>query len=111
MYSALCLLSGELLAAFVSAGQNYFVRQTFARGENENDKAIRAFLISHYSDYKQALEHFEAVAADRNRFMYRWSEPDDRKRLQLAATQPNGFRIYSSVVMPGWEVKAEKLLK
>jgi len=111
MFNPLCLFISELLAAFVSSGQKYFVRQTFSRGLDANDKTIRAFLFSHYSDYGQAYEHFEAIAKDGNRFLYRWSEPDDRKRLKLAASQPSGFRIYASVVMPGWEGKAEKALK
>ena len=111
MFNPLCLYSSELLAAFVSSGQKYFVRQAFSRGSDANDKTILAFLISHYNDYGQAYEHFEAIASDSNRFLYRWSEPDHRKRLELAASQPSGFRIYASVVRPGWEGKAEKALK
>jgi len=111
MFNPLCLLTGELLEAFVSSGQKYFVRQTFIRGSDVNDKSKRAFLFSHYSDYGQALEHFEAIAKDGSRYLYRWSEPEDQKRLRLAASQPVGYRIYASVVMPGWKEKADKALK
>jgi len=111
MFNPLCIFGKELLEAFVASGQKYFVRQTFNRGLNPTDKTNRAFLISHYRDYGQALEHFEAIAHDHNRYLYRWSEPDDRNRLQVAAGQPQGFRIYASVVMPDWQEKAEKALK
>ena len=110
MFNPLCLFSSELLAAFISSGQKYFVRQTFRRGADVDNKTAGTFLISHYSDYGQAFEHFEAVAKDRNRYLYRWSESVDRKRLELAATQPAGFRIFASVVMPDWEKRAEKAL-
>jgi hypothetical protein len=107
MFNPLCLLSRELLDAFVASGQKYFVRQTFIRG---NDKTNRGFLVSHYADFSQAYEHFEAIAADANRYLYRLSEPDDFRRLLKAASQPTGFRVYASVVIPGREKKAEKSL-
>jgi hypothetical protein len=111
MFNPLCIFSSELLEAFVKSGQKYFVRQSFNRGLISNEKLNHAFLISHYSDFGQAYEHFEAIAQDHHRRLYRWSEPDDRNRLQLAATQPAGYTIYASVVMPGWKEKAERELK
>jgi hypothetical protein len=111
MFNPLCPFGKELLEGFVTSGQKYFVRQTFNRGLNLNDKSKRAFLISHYRDFGQAFEHYEAIAQDRNRYLYRWSEPADRKRLLIAASQPSGFRIFASVVMPDWQEKAERALK
>ena len=111
MFNPLCLFSKELLAAFVSSGQKYFVRQTFNRGRNSSDTTVRSFLISHYNDYKQAFEHFEAIAQDPNRYLYRWSEPEHRKRLEAAASQPTGFKIFAGVVMPDWKEKADRALK
>jgi hypothetical protein len=107
MFNPLCMLSRKLLDAFIASGQKYFVRQTFNRG---GDKMHRGYLISHYTDFGQAYEHFEAIASDPHRYLYRVSEPEDIRRLQKASSQPAGYRIYASVVTPGWEKSVEKTL-
>lgn len=112
MFNPLCLLSEKLLDAFVKSGKKYFVRQTYDRGINLADKDIKGcFLISHYSDLHDARQHYEALSADTYRFLYDWHHPEDQKRLKLAAAQPEGYKVFASVVMPDWQKRAEKMLK
>ena len=112
MFNPLCLFNAKILEAFVKAGKTHFVRQTYSRALALNDQHLKGcFLITHYADEGEAKQHYEAVQSDANRFLYDWSNERHRRRLHLAATQPPGYKIYASVVMPGWEKEAAQVLK
>jgi hypothetical protein len=112
MFNPLCLLSPELLDAFVKAGHLYFVRQAYPRAKNLIDTHIKGyFLITHHKTLNNATEHFEAIKKDGNRYLYDWNKPTDREKIKAAAAQPEGYKIYASVVMPDVQQKAELVLK
>ena len=98
------LYSPELLQALLKAGHTHFVRQTYERGvaafQESKDKA---FLISHYDNESRAGMHFEALAKDPYRFLYRVSDPGELGKLHIAAGQPPGFRIYTPMLLHSWK--------
>ena len=112
MFNPLCLFSSELLDALVKAGQVYFVRQTYNRGKTILDDDIKGFfLITHYPDLRGSKEHYEALINDGNRFLYEWSNPEHQTKLKIASAQPQGYKVFASLVMPDVKIRAEKVLK
>ena len=104
MYNPFALWTEEALNSFVEEGHRYFVRQTFNRGKDafdENNKGC--FLFCHYTDYTNAKEHFDALKNDVHRFLYDWEDEDHKKKLRMAASQPQGYKIYTNTFMPDWE--------
>ena len=106
------LLSSALLDAFLRAGKVYFVRNSYRVLFNGTgvDKTGN-FIITHYDDEAKARAHYNAVENDRHRFYYDWNIEEHRKRLQYAATQPENYRIYSTLFIPGWKNKISRELK
>lgn len=103
MHNPFPLLTGQLLVSFIKTGHKYFVRQTYKRGIDHFDDTIKAaFLISHYSDKSKADIHFKALTADGNRFLYDINEPEHLQKLQTAAEQPKGFKIYTPLLQNEW---------
>jgi hypothetical protein len=112
MFNPLCLFTPELLDAFVKADKRYFVRQSYYRGSSTLEEGIKGnYLITHYSKLNDAREHLEALKTDPFRFLYDWETEEDRNKLIIAAQQPEGYKVYASVVMPDWKTRAEKILK
>lgn len=109
MFNPFTLFSPELLAAFIKAERTYFVRQEFPRGIRDEEN-IRVFLFSHYPDIAFAKEHYGAIAHDSSRKLYNWADEQDREKLLIAASQPTGYKIFSSLVVPDWKERAERLL-
>jgi len=104
MHNPFVLLSSRLLESLIKAGNTFYVRQTYRRGKNELDPLNKAaFLISHYSDYSRAKTHFDALDNDPNRFLYNINEPEHFEKLSRAATQPDGFKIYSPLIQQPWK--------
>lgn len=104
MFSPFAPLTLPLLEAFIKAGRKYFVRQTYLRGRqlvHENIKGY--FIFSHYPDIAQAQHHLGAIAHDPNIFLYDWEKPGDQQKLLIAAGQPTGYQIYSSVFEKDWQ--------
>lgn len=91
----------------VAAGHRFFVRQQAFR--NRRDK--RHFLICHYNAYARAKEHFDVLADDPYRRLYCWEEEEDREKLRTAATQPEGFMIYTNTFVPDWEKQLTRPVK
>ena len=112
MYNPLCLLNADLLDAMTKSGKKYFVRQAYPRGISPDHKpGTRSFLISHYENRNHASQHLEALISDPSKHLYDWNKAEDRVRLKIAASQPDGFVIFAPVVLPDWKEKAEHLLK
>lgn len=103
MHNPLYIFSTEVLEELIKTGHRYFVRQTYRRGYDHTLKA--SFLISHYEEQAKADIHFKALTNDPNRFLYDAQNPERLTKLQIAAAQPEGFRIYTlHLAMEEWKV-------
>ncbi len=94
MYNPFPLLSRGLLKDQIDKGKRWFVRQTFARGMASRLKA--AFLIRGYDAEEKALaqEHLATLSRDGNAFLYDTAEPAHLEKLNVAASQPFGYKIF-----------------
>ena len=98
------LYSPALLAALMKAGHVYFVRQTYARGIDHFEERLKgAFLISHYREEGHARMHYEALQGDRSRYLYNIQESVDLAKLEVAAWQPQGYKVYAPLLLRPWE--------
>lgn len=112
MFNPLYPFTEPLLDAFVKAGKLYFVRNTFNRGFDHFDENIKAcFIITHYDDKAQAMAHYNSISHDKYRCFYEYSIAEDQKKLRIAASQPSGYKIYSSIFVNDWEKRITKELK
>jgi hypothetical protein len=112
MFNPFYPLTNELLNAFVANGKIFFVRQNFERGRNILDNNIREyFLITHYESLTTAMDHYGAISYDRRRFLYHWDNEEHRRKLEIAASSPEGFKIFAAVLKPGWDRPADRILK
>lgn len=103
MHNPLYIFTTEVLEELIKTGHRYFVRQTYKRGLNAELKA--SFLISHYEEQAKADIHFKALVNDPNRFIYNTENSSHLLKLQVAASQPDGFRIYTlHLAMDEWKV-------
>ncbi len=100
MFNPFCLLSKELLDAFIRSGKKYFVRQSFTLNRSSGS---REFMLTHYPDIAFAQEHMGAIEHDPYRQLYRWDDEDHRRRLIIAASQPQGFAIWTALFRKDWE--------
>jgi hypothetical protein len=94
MYNPFPLLTPGLLRDQVAKGKRYFVRQNFPRGYTRPLKA--AFLLRAYEaiDRLTAEQHLAALHHDPYAFLYDVTIQDHLVRLQTAATQPFGYKIF-----------------
>lgn len=111
MFNPFSLFTPALLDAFVKAGKVYYVRQTFKRGIAPGLPLKGCFQISHYSDLPTAEAHYNAIAKDGYRYLYRWESKEDQTKLLTAAGQPSGYRIYANVLEKDWESYISKPLR
>jgi hypothetical protein len=104
MFNPLAPMSQEALLSMVEDGNRYFVRQTFSRARVPFDEGIKGcYLFCHYKEYSHAKEHFDALNTDTERFLYDWEIEEHRKKLEIAASAPPGYRIYTNTFVPDWE--------
>ena len=101
MYNPFPLLTPGLLKDQMAGGKCYFVRQTFPRGCEGRLKA--AFLVRGYGAEERELaeRHFAAIgghpnafARDPNAFLYDVSVRAHVERLEIAAGQPFGYKVF-----------------
>ena len=103
MYNPFPLLTPGLLRDQMARGKSLFVRQTFLRGYEGRLKA--AFLVRGYGAEEKELaeRHFAAVAGgpngleigrDPNAFLYDVLVPAHVERLEIAAGQPFGYKVF-----------------
>src|SRR5918993_4199247 len=94
----------ELLDSMINKEVVHFVRSTFPRGMPKDDAQYKGcFLISHYHDPGEAERHYNAIRHDANRFHYDARIKEHIEKLQAAAEQPAGYKIYSRIMIPGIE--------
>jgi hypothetical protein len=94
MYNPFPLLTPALLKDRIMDGKRYFVRQVYKRGMKSNLKA--AFLIRAYdaSEKELADQHMRVLSKDPNAFLYDANDPAHLEKLNIAANQPVGFKIF-----------------
>jgi hypothetical protein len=102
----------ELLESMVQKGVVHYVRSTYKRGLEPNNPSIKgSFLISHYHDPAEAERHYNAIQHDTNRFLYDARIQEHLDKLRIAASQPEGYKVYSRILIPGVEKKITVLFK
>lgn len=112
MYNPFSPLSKPLLDAFVRLGKKYFVRQSFARVKDHFDKNVKEyFIITHYADMVRAQQHMMSIGHDAYKYLYEWDNPEHRQKLNVAAGNPPGYKIYSAVLTKDWEIQIRSTLK
>src|SRR5687768_7876136 len=112
MFNPFALLSKPLLYAFVQSGKKYFIRQDFKRASDHFHENVKRYLIiTHYTEKGHAEHHYGAISQDPYKFMYDWENADHREKLHIAAAQPSGYKIYSTVFNKDWEKHITNPLK
>jgi hypothetical protein len=94
MYNPLPLLTRGLLDDQIARGKRWFVRQAFPRGMEP--RLIAAFLLRAYDPEERttADQHMAAIAGDGNAFLYDTALPAHLQKLQIAASQPFGYKVF-----------------
>lgn len=109
MHNPLALLTTELLNALLAHGFNFFVRQSYPRGRDHFDSALKeAFLITPYVEIGEAQRHFDHISSDPRRHLYQIHLPEELEKLKIAASQPDGYKIYiDKLSAPRWRAPAD----
>lgn len=99
MYNPLNPLTPIALQRVAEEGFRYFVRQQYYRGKDHviDDNHKAAFIFTHYQTLEEAEKHYAVIAKDKFRKIYDAAKEEDLQNLQTAATQPEGYRIYTSL--------------
>jgi hypothetical protein len=94
MYNPFPLLTPGLLHDQLTKGKRWFVRQTFPRGAEP--RLAAAFLLRAYDadELEQAGQHIAALTKDGNAFLYDSNDPAHLQKLETAAGQPFGYKIF-----------------
>ena len=94
MYNPFPLLTRGLLTDQLAKGKRWFVRQTFPRGAEP--RLVAAFLIRAYDadENDTARQHISALSRDGNAFLYDAEDPAHLQKLQIAAGQPFGYKVF-----------------
>ena len=94
MYNPFPPLTLALLQDQLAKGKRYFVRQTYPRGMEP--RLIAAFLLrAYFADEKDIADnHMSTLTGDGNAFLYDTETQGHLEKLQIASTQPFGYRIF-----------------
>ncbi len=112
MFDPLYPFTGEVLQAAIKSGSCYFVRNTFICSACLPQQQLKGcFIITHYNDKAKADAHYNSSANDKYRFLYHWSEEEHQQKLLNAASNPIGYKIYSSCFIPNFEKRIGKEIK
>ncbi len=112
MFNPCHIFSTELLEAMLDKQVLHFVRSTFRRGLLQNNTDIRgSYLISHYHNQAEAERHFNAIQHDPHRFLYDLRQPGHSEKLRQAAAQPQGYMIFSTILIPDIEKKITAIFR
>lgn len=107
MLNPYTLLNPQVLTAMLKQPM-YFVRQEYKRGKCVGEHTeITSLLFTHYAhheiDKERADRHMRLLMKDTYRFLYDSTNEEHRMKLMLAATQPNGYRIYINLLPKKWK--------
>lgn len=96
VYSSIALLTPALLYGMIQKGNRYFVRQQVQGIFYKEISEV--LIITHYADKGKALEHMQAVQGTRHCKLYDINDEQDVARLKLAASQPQGYKIFTTLL-------------
>ena len=100
------ILIPELLGAMLKQPM-YFVRQHYPRGGEPGNPKVIPLLLTHYihhdTDRERAERHMRLLMKDKYRFLYDSQLEEHRDKLEMAACQPEGFRIYINLLPKKWK--------
>ena len=110
MLNPYTLLTPEILAAMLRQPM-YFVRQQYVRGKFLYDTGEpTSLLLTHYArhdvDKERADRHMRLLMKDPYRFLYDSRDPAHLQKLQTAASQPAGYRVYINLLPKEWKAGA-----
>lgn len=96
LFNPFPLLSEAILKEKIASGKRWFVRQTYPRGLTDQPGLRAAFLFRAYGASEKNLtdQHLLHIKNDGNARLYDVELEEDRRKLQIAARQPAGFRVY-----------------
>lgn len=105
VYNPCHLFLEALIDALKYSGFKFYVRQYYYRGNKDSDKG---YLLSHYRTREEAQRHFDTIAHDPSRYIYDVEVEEDLKKLKIAASQPPGYKIFTSLfAFEKWSVPEE----
>lgn len=117
LHNPYTLLTPRILAAMLRQPL-YFVRQQYPRGREYGDTKTVPLLFTHYGhhevDKERADRHLRLLHQDPYRFLYDSSDPEHARKLQVAASNPVGFRVYVNLLPKKWkpgDVLKEKIAR
>lgn len=113
MLNPYILLTPALLEA-MTRQRIYFIRQQWPRGKGPyEDDSTTCFLFTHYVhheiDTERVQRHMRLLFNDPYRCLYDSQNPEHMDKLRIAASQPEGYRIYINLMVKKW--KATDALK
>lgn len=104
MHNPYTLLHTTLLQAMLRQPM-YFVRQHYPRGQTGANEL--PLLLTHYphtdTGRERAERHLRLLGHDRYRFLYDSTLPGHREKLEKAAGQPAGYRVYINLLAKEWK--------
>lgn len=112
MFNPVYPFTQEVLKATVDRGCLYFVRNAWPNAfDHFNENIKGTFIITHYNDKGKALAHFNSISNDPYRFLYDWNEPEHKEKLKIAASGPEGYKVYSSYFVDDYKKRITNPLK
>lgn len=107
MYNPYTLFTTEILMAMTRQPM-YFVRQYYTRGSNHpEDKSVTPLLLTHYIhhevDTERANRHMRLLFKDHYRSLYDSTKTEHMEKLKIAASQPDGYRVYINLLPKQWK--------
>ena len=106
MVNPYSLLTPEILTAMLKQPM-FFVRQYYERGIGPYDDPTIPLLLTHYIhheiDIERSHRHMRLLLKDSYRFLYDSTIPSHLEKLQRAASQPAGYRIYINLLPKKWK--------
>jgi len=102
MYNPLALFNVPILEKLMEAGCRWWVRQYYPRGVTD-DGIKQVYLLTYYNDDHEARVHYDIVKERKGSKLYDTENEEDKRKLYVAAHQPEGFKIYINQTYFEWQ--------
>jgi hypothetical protein len=111
MFNPLASFELRFLPLFKQKGVKAFVKQTYERGRNMLEENPRpAYLLIHFADEKIAMEHFEAIKSDPDRYIYYIDKKQDWEELVKMVRNTSEHCFYSLLMVKNVNERARAVL-